>query len=1116
MNSRLLPALLAAALLPFASSRAQTFTHTEARHTHSIALTPDGTRLLAVQSEAALLSVFDATGADPGALPLLAEIPVGLEPVAVRARTDDEVWVVSELGDSVSIVSLDRGAVVAVLRTPDEPADIVFAQGRAFITCARSNLVRVFDAETRSELGALPLEGLVPRSLATDAAGEHVFAAFLHSGNRTTILPRSLAPAQPAPANPALPAAPRTALIVPGHDSRLAHTVLDHDVAEIDPATLTIVRYLSGAGTSLLDLAVQPGTGDVFVANTEARNLVRFEPALRGHIVDNRITRFAALDGAAAVFDLNPGIDHTLLPNPAAQAAALAQPTALAFSASGTELWVAAFGSDRIAKISPSTGAILATTDLRAPGETSRQMRGPRALALDPAGERLFVLNKLSGTISIVGAATGALLGEFPAGSRHPMPAPLREGRGFLFDARLSGNGTVSCASCHIDADRDGLAWDLGDPAGGVATVMGANLSAHDTRPRPRSMHPMKGPMTTQTLRGMAGGAPFHWRGDRPTLQSFNITFDALMGGAQLAPEDIDALAAYLLSLRHHPNPYRLPDGGLPASIGAGDPLRGKSLFSQHLNHCNTCHTLPRTSDNNIDLPAEVGASQPIKNPTLATVYQRVHFDPRPGAASLSGFGLLHDGTGAGHGLPTVHPYVLDVLSGRDFADVSAFVLASDTGTAPAVGDSVLATAGASQEILAIVSRLESQNQASAADLIVRGMIAGEARRFIFSRTLQLYVPDDSRFEPLSRAALIASLGAEDALFFMGVPYREGGRFTGGLAPDDPLIADSFFTRSKAKPFVVPAESGVLANDLRVAPPSDIAVLAASPTRGAAHLAADGSLTYTPGAAFTTTGFDSFTYQVRVDGDPSRATAETTATLSTFASAAGRYFATLADESTGEIGGFASIVITARGTWTGKVRLGAAVQPLKGAIRIDGAMQPARTSKLDLTLRLATASEARHTITAAVRTEATLDSATLHRPAFSKASPPSGVGRHRLVLEASSLSDGAPSGVGSALLRIGKTGAARLSGRLGEGTAFSCAAPLAMPGPATPGGWTLPVFAPVFRSPPGHVAGALDFSSSRATAIEGRLTAWRPQQTKPPGAAPPFTIRYDARSIPEP
>ena len=74
-------------------------------------------------------------------------MPVGLEPVAVAARTNTEVWVVNHLSDSVSIV--DIGAtpprVVRTLLVGDEPRDIVFAGptdadghfSRAFITTAR-------------------------------------------------------------------------------------------------------------------------------------------------------------------------------------------------------------------------------------------------------------------------------------------------------------------------------------------------------------------------------------------------------------------------------------------------------------------------------------------------------------------------------------------------------------------------------------------------------------------------------------------------------------------------------------------------------------------------------------------------------------------------------------------------------------------------------------------------------------------------------------------------------------------------------------------------------------------------------------------------------------------
>ena len=779
-----------------ATFAAVSFTHFEARHTHSIGLTPDGTRLLALNTNDGRLSVFDISNASNAVPVLIKEIPVGLEPISLRARTNDEVWVVSEVGDSVSVVSLSRGAVLEVLSAPDEPADVVFAQGKAFVSCARNNLVRVFSAE-RQPLGSIMLDGLAPRALTTDAAGTKVYAAFLHSGNNTTVLPGNQAPPQPSPTNQALPTPPRTALIVSTSDPRINYTVADRDVAEIDAATHEVVRYFGGTGTSIFDVAVHPATGDIWVSNTEALNLIRFEPELRGHFIDNRLTRIAQGSGAPTIFDLNPGIDYGTLPNPVAQASALAQPTSLVFASGGANAWVTAFASDRIAKVAASSGAVVSRIDLRPAGQGSRQMRGPRALVLHEALQRLYVLNKLSNTISVVSTASEAVVAEIPVGSFDPMPAAVREGRGFLFDARLSGNGTMSCASCHLDADRDGLAWDLGDPGGEMVVVVGANIVVHDFTPRNRSLHPMKGPLTTQTLRGMTDGAPFHWRGDRPTLQSFNITFDRLMGGAELSTAaDIDALAAYLLTLRHHPNPNLQPDGSMPPMFLGGNPARGQQLFNTHENHCAVCHEGRKGTNNNLDLRTEVGSTQFVKNPPLQTTYQKLFFNPIAGQESRSGFGLLKDGTGAANALPTVHPYILDQLvTPEDFADVRAFVLLFATDTTPLVGHSrVVTNANANDPIVtAELTRHEAQSGLGSSDLVVQGLVNGRQRSFYFDSATQQYRPDNGSEAGFTRAGLLAMLGPDDAATFLSTiagdgPRRGGDRDGDGVRDYDELL----------------------------------------------------------------------------------------------------------------------------------------------------------------------------------------------------------------------------------------------------------------------------------------------------------------------------------------
>lgn len=780
-------------LLPACAVAAQPYAGFEGRLCHPIDLTPDGSRLLTVHAEAASLSVWDTT---PNVPTRLHSIPVGLEPVSVRARTNDEAWVVCEVSDSLHLVSIATGTVTAVLRTGDEPADVVFAQGKAFVTCARDNEIWIYDTTTRALLAQVPVQGLYPTALAVNTAGTRVFASFLHSGNGTTILPKEDAPAPPAPTNPSLPPAPHTGLIVAADDPRIPYTVLDHDVVELNATTHAIERYVEAVGTNLLALAPRPGHSQLWVANTESLNLIAFEPALNARFALSRLGVIDLGSGSVTSHDLNPGVDYDLLPNPSAQANALSQPVALAFEADGATLWTAAFASDRIARIDAATGAVLARVDVRTGGGSSDVMRGPRGLAFHASSGRLFVLNKLSETLSVIDtqASTAQVLGEVDLSEHEPLPPAVKQGRGYLFDARLSGNGTVSCGICHFDADRDGLAWDLGDPGGEMMTVIGQNLSVHDLTPRPRVMHPMKGPMTTQTLRGMQDGAPFHWRGDRATIADFNPTFPHLMGGEEIDDEDMAALTAYLMSLHHHPNPNRNLDRSLPTSFDGGNAVTGRSLFVNHIkSHCITCHSGLTGSDNNIDLPQEVGSPQPLKNPPLRTLYQRLFFDPRAGATSLSGFGILHDGSG--FELPIGHAYVLDQLNTlQELRDVAAFMMCFDTGTAPLVGRSTLVTTGNRNDttLLAELALLETRSLGSDpdCDVVARGHWQGALRSWRFDRSTQRYHADRAADDSLSRAELLAGLQAGDSLTVMGVLPGQGNRLGGDWDGDGVLNGD--------------------------------------------------------------------------------------------------------------------------------------------------------------------------------------------------------------------------------------------------------------------------------------------------------------------------------------
>src|SRR5436190_21713742 len=151
------------------TAHAQTFVNFEAKQTAPVRLSPDGSRLFAVNTPDNRLSVFDVS--NPQNPILIAEIPVGIEPVSVNPVSNDEAWVVNEVSDSVSIVSVSAHVVTDTLYVKDEPADVMFANGRAFVSCARNNQIAVFDAATHIAVTNIPVFGENPRSLCVNSNG---------------------------------------------------------------------------------------------------------------------------------------------------------------------------------------------------------------------------------------------------------------------------------------------------------------------------------------------------------------------------------------------------------------------------------------------------------------------------------------------------------------------------------------------------------------------------------------------------------------------------------------------------------------------------------------------------------------------------------------------------------------------------------------------------------------------------------------------------------------------------------------------------------------------------------------------------------------------------------
>lgn len=746
-------ALAFSALAPALFAQAP-YTNFESTVVHPVRVSADGSRLYAALPSGDRLAVFSLV--DPQEPVLLREIPVGLRPASVAIRTSTEVWVCNLLSDSVSVVDTERGIVLDTLRIGDEPSDIVFASGKAFVTEATRDRVRVYDAITRQSLGNIDLFGKEPRALAVDGSGQRVYALSRRSGNGTTLLKTSLAPLPPAPTNPALPPAPQTGLIVraadPAYAAQLPFTLPDLDVFEIDAGSQTVLRSFARVGTTNFDLVVHPQTGVLWVANSDARNMVRFVPNLRGHVVDHRLTTILpAGAGTVVPFDLNAGISYTQLPDPQALAATLADPTGLALDTSGNQLYVAAQGSDRIGVIDLQLGVVVDRIELSGTGGAivnTAQKRGPRALALHPGGGFLYSWNKLTESLSVIATGSRTVVHELPIGTHDAEPAAVRAGRKFLYDAKLSGNGTISCASCHIDGEEDGLAWDLGDPSGQLSTIPVAfQQGAVAGGPPPANfppIHPMKGPLMTQPLRKLEGR--LHWRGDLASFADFNATFPSLMGGSLLAAPDLSTFGQWAASVVYPPNPNQnLDRTRTPAQ------QQGLQAFSSGVVSCISCHVQPSGSNGMVrDQPQ--GTFQPMKIAPLRNYYRKSGLSKSGGQPLKMGFGLFKDGEAG----------VLQDIGGMGGGGTGTppaaqLLLAWDTGTAPAVGLQVQMDAASALQSTTTtnLALLEARALTGELDLVVKGQLDGLPTGFWFQTGQGLYRPDRAQGVQRSRAELL-------------------------------------------------------------------------------------------------------------------------------------------------------------------------------------------------------------------------------------------------------------------------------------------------------------------------------------------------------------------------
>ena len=808
------------------------FTHFESSHVHPASMTPDGTRLLVVNTPDNRLSVFDLTGPAPVRV---AEIPVGMEPVSVACRSNGEAWVVNQLSDDVSIVDLTAGNVRATLRVGDEPTDVVFAAGRAWVCVSQEDAVKTWDPSNLAVAPiVVPVPGRTPRALAASADGQHVYAAVLDGGNHTTVLSAteagdSLPPPNP-PLDPSLPAPPKVGLIVKqlpnGNwvdetgklwNSKIGYHQLDIDIADIATASRTVVRTIADVGAESFGIAVNALDGTVAATATEARNFTRFEPNVRGHLVDTRLALVTTAASTASIVNLNPHIDYAVTPGPQAERdSAVGLPTGVAWSGDGQRVYVTSLSSDRLAVLS-GAGTLLARVPVVA---------GPTGVVVDDARGRIYVVGRFHQQVQTLSASTLASVALNPIGF-DPTPDAIVNGRRFFYGGFTSGHGDQACASCHLFGDFDNLSWDLGNPQG---TMQPINRAGQTDPLILASVHPMKGPMTTQSLRGLPNTGMFHWRADRNDLTAFNGAFISLMGrSAQLPDSEMAAFSDFVMPLAYPPNPNEFIDRTVPdAPAGVPSAKRGQTFFFNTVVdgplRCNDCHTGtssgPGTNGQIIDRNA-LQESQDFKVPQLRNLYRKTGFRDTVGVTNKRGFGFTHDGAVDNlfdflH-FPGFNFGTNQATADNTRRDVVAFLMCFDTGMPPAVGVQVTfdGTNNGNATLTGRVDTLRTQEEAGAIDVIAKGRVSGQPRGWLYLGAGQ-WKSDKSAQANIGTSALEALAATGTELTITGVPRGAGQRMGLDRDRDGYLDGDELDAGSDpGNPASTPANVGVANETLR-------------------------------------------------------------------------------------------------------------------------------------------------------------------------------------------------------------------------------------------------------------------------------------------------------------
>ncbi|MCB1032827.1 MAG: Ig-like domain-containing protein, partial [Acidobacteria bacterium] len=383
------------------------------------------------------------------------EVPVCDDPRSVAVAASGELWVACRDDDRIAVLDVAGGPVTEIpLAYGSAPAGLTFTPDgdTAFLALEGKGELRRFDGSSRQQTGSLPL-GPGPKALAISADGGTVWVT------------RFLSPKDHA------------------------------EIWEVDAAAMTLRRTLRipklggdanrdstaggrGVANYLAGIALSADGTSAWVASAKVnseRGLFFAQDLDQDNTVRNMISR---LDLASGAWIESIDLDNS------------DSAVAVEFSPLGDYLFVVLQGNDEVLVLDAL--ALDAATGLGSFVTRLGTGAAPQGLVVDPVTGRTFVKNFMGRSVTALETDDLFRFGlrspasqETAAVAAERLSPQILTGKRIFYgasDPRMSGEGYLSCATCHVDGGHDGRVWDFtgrGEGFRNTTTLRGRSGTGH-------------------------------------------------------------------------------------------------------------------------------------------------------------------------------------------------------------------------------------------------------------------------------------------------------------------------------------------------------------------------------------------------------------------------------------------------------------------------------------------------------------------------------------------------------------------------------------------------------------------------------------------------------------